>query len=114
MEPEAALACYLVLVQVNLLGGKEVIAVDAFQADSEATALNYSRNLFLQSGGEAVVYGKASFFAGTIGSVEAEVIGVLDEEHEFNTEWMHAIQVFEGFLEAEDRKATLSQKYGQE
>lgn len=110
MEPEEVLSAYLVLVRVNLLGGKEVIAVDAFRAEDEATASNYARNLFLRSGGEAVVYGSVSFFAGTIGSVEAEVIGVLEQEHPSNAGWITSMDTFDAFLEREERREQLLQR----
>ncbi len=111
MEAKKVLSVYLILVRVNLLGGKEIVAVDAFRAEDADTALNYARNLFIRSGGEAVVYGQASFFVGTIGSVETENLGVLDEAHKGNVCWMESIAVFERFLDEEERKAQISQRY---
>ena len=111
MGTEEVLSAYLVLVRVNLLGGKEIVAVDAFRAEDADTALNYARNLFIRSGGEAVVYGKTAFFSGTISSVDSEVIGVLDEKHGGNSHWLASMDVFENFLEAEERKEQLTQKY---
>lgn len=111
MATKEVLSAYLVLVRVNLLGGKEVVAVDAFRAEDADTALNYARNMFLRSGGEAVVYGQASFFNGTVGAVEAEVIGILDEEHETNAKWRTSMDVFDEFLEREELRDQLKQRY---
>lgn len=113
MATKEVLSAYLVLVRVNLLGGKEVVAVDAFRAEDADTALNYARNMFLRSEGEAVVYGQASFFSGTIGAVETEVIGVLTEEHETNAKWVASMDVFDTFLEREEFREQLRQQHGE-
>jgi len=113
MATKEVLSAYLVLVRVNLLGGKEIVAVDAFRAEDADTALNYARNFFLQSGGEAVVYGRASFFAGTIGGIETENLGVLDEGHKDNAHWVESMDVFDKFLDDEERRAQLNQRHGE-
>lgn len=103
-SPEEPLFAYLVLVRVSFIGGKETVAIDAFRAEDESTALNYARNLFIQSDGGAVVYGTCSFFVGTIAGVEAEIIGVLDEENPSNAGWIQSMDSFEAFLDAQEQK----------
>jgi len=102
MEPKETI--FLVLVRVTLLGGKEAVAVDAFKVEDATTALNYARNMFIQSRGEAVVYGTTSFLVDMVTSVEAEVLAVLDETHPFNAPWLESIEMFEDFWEKEEQK----------
>jgi hypothetical protein len=79
------------MVTVQLLGGKEVIAVDAIDTEGAKEAHNTALNMFLQMGEHATVYGGTAFLPETIGTVMAEVLGRIDLTDENNKRWADEI-----------------------
>ncbi len=78
---------FLVMVTVQLLGGKEVVAVDAFDTRTRAEAKHWAMNTFLQAGDKAVVYGGIAFLPETVGSVAPVVLGRVDISDSENKRW---------------------------
>jgi len=89
---------YLVAVLVHLLGGQDVVAIDAIEALSPETASNTAYNMFLRAEGQSIVFGRQAFFSETVASFQVEVLAVIDIEEEANKVWRRSIEVSREFF----------------
>ena len=87
---------YLVEVQVTLLGGGTLWAVDVFEVETAQQAENAAKNIFLQAPeDQAIMYGDTAFFSGVIAAVESKALGILDLEQPFNRKWKDSLDLFD-------------------
>jgi len=88
---------YLVKVDISLLGGGCLSAIDAIEASSSAEATRVAVNSLILAGDNAVSFGETIIFPGVVASASAEALGVIDLSEEDNKCWLYSVEAWKDF-----------------
>jgi hypothetical protein len=89
---------FLVKVDIHLIGGGQISAVDAFRAPTMEEAQNMALNVFITGGG-MIMYGNAAIVLDAVAAIQLNQTDFIDLGDPFNKQWLASVEVFERFME---------------